>query len=106
MSQGPGGVPEGGAAGGEGVTAMHALEGAHERAPPASVESLDMTVQPHEPMPNVATNEICFQTYDVFIQEYPPYARIDKWIVPSSAVLSHVMPAIGGTVTRASASRR
>jgi hypothetical protein len=106
MSQGPGAVPEAGGAGGEGVTAMQALEGAHERAPPASVESLDMTVQPHEPMPKVATNEICFQTYDVLIQEYPPYARIDKWIVPSSAILSQVMLPIGRAFTRASATRR
>src|SRR5881398_3334047 len=87
MSHGPGAVPAGGAAGGVGVMPIQALEGAQLRAPPPS-ESLDMTVQPHEPMPTTATSDICDQKYVVLIQEYPPYARIDELFVPSGAVLS------------------
>src|SRR3954464_3761661 len=111
MSHGPGAVPAGGAAGGVGVMPMQALEGVQLRTPPPSV-SLDMTVQPHEPIPTIATSEICVQKYVVLIQEYPPYARNDELFVASSAVLSLQLSReqrereMIGDVTRASAIRR
>ena len=75
-----------------------AVEGEQVIAPPPPSASLDMTVQPHEPMPPIATSKICFRKYVVLIQEYPPYARIDEVFVASSAVLSRQCPRSGEAI--------
>src|SRR5262245_2074904 len=68
MSHGSFAAPAAGAAGGVDVFPAQIGDGEHVSAP-ESADSLDMTVQLHEPAPTIATSEICFQKHPFLIQK-------------------------------------